>query len=139
MRAAVTAMIVAALALAGCGGDSAEEKAQAQVCDARADIATQVDSLQGLTPASVTADAVRKPVEAIGRDLRTIRDAQASLSDDRRSEIEAANQAFTAEVRGVAGTILRSTSVQEAQTTLSAAVGQLAASYRESLGRVDCG
>ena len=88
-------------ALGGCG-ESDEEKAQNTVCDARDDINKQVDELAGLTPATVTTDAVTQNLDAIKNDLNDISDAQGDLSSDRRSEAEAANKAFTSSVQGIA-------------------------------------
>jgi hypothetical protein len=136
-----TAVVVAALAVAGCGGgDSAAEKtAQQQVCDARADISRQVDGLRQMTPSTVTTDAVRGNLQAIRDNLRKIRDAQPALNDDRRADITAANEAFTSQIRSVATTIVRSTSVEEARTQLQSAADELRAAYRSTLGTVDCG
>jgi hypothetical protein len=138
MTKCILAPIAVALAVAGCGGDSAADVAREQVCDARANISRQIDALSDLTPASATADAVRGSVESIGADLRKIRDAQGSLSDERRQDVQAANDAFTAQIRGIGSTILRSTSVEEARTQLSAAVTQLGESYRATLGTIGC-
>jgi len=138
MTRRLAAVLAAGLVAASCGGDSAEDVAKQQVCDARADIAKQVDALQQLTPATATTDSVRGNVEAIRNDLRTIRDAQPQLSDERRSEVRAANEAFTAQVRDVASTVLRSTSVEEARTQLRGATEQLRSAYRSTLGTVGC-
>jgi hypothetical protein len=135
-----TAIVVAALAVAGCGGESsAEQSAQQQVCDARADIGRQVDGLRQMTPSTVTRDAVSGNLQAIRADLRTIRDAQPSLNDDRRADVKAANDAFASQIRSVATTMLRSTSVEEAKTQLQSAATGLREAYRSSLGAVDCG
>jgi hypothetical protein len=136
--ATVVIALLAALALAACG-ESREDQARDQVCDARADIDRQVKTLQGVTPSTVTADAVRESVEAITNDLGEIRDAQGDLGEERRQEVEAATDAFAAEVREVGSTILRSTSVEEARSQLGAAADQLAESYSTTLGAVDCG
>ncbi|HVD58697.1 MAG TPA: hypothetical protein VNC17_17785, partial [Thermoleophilaceae bacterium] len=76
-----------ALALGACG-ESDEEKAQNTVCDAKDDIAKQLDELGSLTPATVTTDAVTENLDAIETDLNDIADAQSDLSSDRRSEAE---------------------------------------------------
>ena len=128
----------AALALGACGS-SEEDQARDDVCDARADIERQVNELKELTPSTATVDQVRENVEAIGNDLRKIGEAQGQLSDERRSEIQAANQALTAELREIGSTILRSTSVEEARAQLEAAVTQLGASYSNTLAKFDCG
>jgi hypothetical protein len=90
-----------ALALGACG-ESSEEKAQNTVCDAKDDIGKQVDELASLTPATVTKDAVTRNLDAIKTDLEDISDAQPDLSSDRRSEVEAANDAFASSVNVVA-------------------------------------
>jgi hypothetical protein len=137
MRRAPIIAVLAALPLAACG-DSAEEKAQNTVCDARADISTQVDDLKALTPATFTTDAVSKSLSAIQSDLSDMRSAQSDLSDDRRQQVEAANQEFTGAVRNVVKEIGTSTSAQDAASTVTAALQQLATSYEQAFSRVDC-
>ena len=137
MRCRIIIAFVAALAVAGCG-DSAEDEAATTVCEARDDVSRQVKQLESLTPATVTADEVREPVDAIRDDLKKISDAYGELSDDRRAEVQAANEEFTGTVRSVAGTILRSTSVEEAGTQLSAAADQLRGAYESSLATIEC-
>ena len=129
--------MVVSLALGACG-ESAEEKAQATVCDARADIGKQVDELKSLTAATVTRDAVTQRVDAIKKDLKDISGAQADLSSDRRSEVEAANKAFRSSVEGTASEVLRSISASDAKAAIVAALQQLQASYQEAFAPVDC-
>jgi hypothetical protein len=140
MRAAAArslAVVALVLPFAACG-ESQEEKAQAAVCDARDDIAKQVDELKGLTPASFTADAVRENVGAIRKDLADIGDARADLSDERRQEVEAANKAFSSEIQAIAGEALQSISASDAKTKLTAAAQQLADSYQQTFARISC-
>ena len=111
MRPTLSALAVAILmfVLGACGDSSddkattqsPEEKAQATVCDARADIRSQVDELKGLTAATVTKDAVTQSLDTIKNDLGDISSARADLSSDRRSQAEAANKAFTSSVDSV--------------------------------------
>ena len=137
MRTACTLLAVAMLALAACG-DSKEEKAQASVCSARADIGKQVDQLKGLTLATVTTDAVTQSLSAIRNDLKDISGAQSDLSGDRRSEAEAANKAFASSVRGIAVQIGSSLSAADAKAGLVTALQQLAASYKSAFDPVNC-
>jgi len=139
MRTACSALAVVMLALAiGACGDSQEEKAQTAVCDARADIGKQVDELKGMTAATVTKDAVTQNVDAIKTDLKDISDAQSDLSDDRRSEFEAANKAFTTSVEGIASEVLASLSASDAKAALTTALQQLATSYEETFAPLNC-
>src|SRR3954465_8214255 len=104
MRAAssVLAVVLLAFALGACG-ESAADKAKTTVCDARADIGKQVSDLKSLAPGAVTKDAVTKPLDAIKNDLKDISGARSDLSSDRRSQVEAATNAFTTELRRIAG------------------------------------
>ena len=130
--------VIAALVLAGCG-ESDEENAQQTVCDARQDISNQVDSLKSLTPATISTDAVSENVEAIQSDLSAIRGAQSELSDDRRQQVESANQEFTSQVRGILAEIGTSATAQDAASTISSAAQQLATTYEQTFARIDCG
>ena len=139
MRTACSALAVVVLALAlGACGESSEEKAQSTVCDARADIGKEVNTLKGLTPATVTTDAVTQSLDAIKNDLKDISGAQSDLSSDRRSEAEAANKAFASSIEGIASEIGTSLSASDAKAALVAALQQLAASYEETFAPLNC-
>jgi len=130
--------VSAGIAAAGCGGQSSEEKAQSQVCSARADISKQVDTLSNLTPSTATIDQIRSSVSAIMTNLRKIGDAQGGLKGDRRQELQAANKEFTSQVSSIAGSLLQSTSLSDAENQLKSAGQQLAATYKSTLAKVDC-
>jgi hypothetical protein len=139
MRTAYCVLAVAMLVFAlGACGESDEEKAQNTVCDARADIGTQVDELKSLTPATVTTDAVSQNLDAIKTDLQDISNAQSDLSSDRRSDAEAATQAFTSSVEGIAGQLGSSLSASDAKAQVITALDQLAASYQEAFAPLNC-
>jgi Tfp pilus assembly protein PilP len=136
-RATATAAALSALVLAACGESSAE-KAQDTVCDARDDISQQIDQLKGITPATFNADEVSKSLSAIKSDLSDMKDAQSELSDDRRKQVESANQAFASEVENVVKQIGTSVTAQDAASSVSSALQQLASSYEQAFSRVDC-
>jgi hypothetical protein len=140
MRTACSALtlVLLALVLGACGGESSEEKAQSTVCDARADIGTQVDKLKGLTPATITTDAVTQSLDAIQKDLQDIAGAQGDLSDDRRSEVEAANKAFTSSVKTIASDVVTSLSAADAKTALVSAMQSLGDAYEKAFTPVKC-
>jgi hypothetical protein len=137
VRRAATVALVATLALAACG-ESAEDEALDRVCAARSSIDDEVQRLQGLTPETGTADAVRGSFEAIQDDLRTIAEARPELSEERREEVRDATDAFVAQVREVGATVLRSISVEDARTQLATATDELAGAYRETVASIDC-
>ena len=139
MRSACNFLAVVLLALAmGACGESDEEKAQTKVCDARDDIAKQVDELKSLTPATVTSDAVTQNLDAIKTDLKDISDAQSNLSSDRRSEAEAATKAFSSSVQGIASELGRSLSASDAKAAVATALDDLAASYQDTFAPLNC-
>ena len=127
-----------AAGLLACGSDSKQEQAKTTVCDARSDIAKQVDSLKTLTPATVTVDAVSKSLGAISNDLTEIKDAQGDLSSDRRQQAKAATDTFTAQVKDITQELGRSVSVSTGKAELTAALQQLATSYQTTFARIDC-
>jgi Tfp pilus assembly protein PilP len=133
----IPVLAAAGLALAACG-QSADDKAQAQVCDARADIQKQVDQLRGLTITTATVDGVKSNLNAIKADLGKIKDAQGQLSDQRKQQVQAANKAFEDQVTTIVGSVGRSTSVTQAATQAKSAMNELADSYQQTLGRIDC-
>jgi inorganic triphosphatase YgiF len=137
-RIATIVFASVALAAAGCGGDSAEEKAQAKVCDARANIQKSINSLKGLTLSTATTDEIRQQLESIRKDLGTIRSAQGDLDGNRRAQLQSANDKFADTIRTSAQTVLRSTSAQEASTELRQAADQLETTYKSTLSPIDC-
>jgi hypothetical protein len=138
VRLKVVAVVATASVALGACGSSKEDDAKNQVCDARADIQRQVDNLKQMTPSTITADSVSNSLQAIRDDLKKIGDAQADLSDDRRSQVEQANKAFAADVKEIGSTVLRSTSLEEAKTQLQQSVTQLRDTYSSTLAKVDC-
>ena len=133
----IVVLLTGVLLVGGCG-NSEEDDAQAAVCSARDDISKEVEKLQSLTLTTATTSQVSDGLEAIRNDLKTIRDSREKLSDDRRKEVDAANAAFADQITALAGTIGRSVSVEGAATELEKSLDQLATSYRDSFGRIEC-
>jgi hypothetical protein len=137
-RSTIVLLLFAVVAVAACG-ESQADKAKANVCDARADVKKQVGELQGLTLATATVDGVSGNLKAIRDDLGKIAAAQSDLSDDRRQKVQAANKAFTDQVKSIVQNVGRSASVEDSKTQLKDATTQLASSYKQTLGQIDCG
>ncbi len=129
--------LLACLAVGACG-QSKQDKAKSTVCDARADIGKQVDTLKGLTASTVTVDAVQSSLKAISSDLSKIKDAQGDLSSDRRQQVQDATKTFASQVQSIAGSIGTSTSLSQAKSQLTSALQQLATAYKQSFAGVDC-
>ena len=89
----VTAIALLAASLAACG-ESSEEKATAKLCDARAGIAEEVDQLKGITVTTATSSKISASLQSIRDDLSTIAEARRDLSEDRRAQVDKANDTF---------------------------------------------
>ena len=135
-RSLATVLLLAALA--GACGESDEEKAQSDVCDARADIEQRVDDLANLTLANATVDGIESDLSAIRDDLGKIADAQGGLNDERRQQVQSANKEFTSQLRSIASDLGSSLSLSGAQDQLGSAFNQLAESFRQTFAKVDC-
>jgi PPE-repeat protein len=134
----LSAVVLASLAVAACGGDSKEEAAKNTVCNARADISKQVDQLKGMTASTFTTSAASKSLSEIRSSLSDIKNAQSDLADDRRAAVEQANQKFAGQVQDVVKQVFRSTSAADAKTQLTTAFQQLADTYQQTYARIDC-
>ncbi len=133
----VAVVLLIATAAVGCG-ESDAEKAQTQVCDARADLKTQIDDLSALTATTATADGVEENLNAIEDDLNQIKDAQGDLNEDRKQEVESATQDFSSEVEAVANDLTSDLSLSGAKAKLETAGKQLASSYQQAFAQIDC-
>jgi two-component SAPR family response regulator len=126
------------LAFAACG-QSDEEKAKADVCDARDDIQANVKELQSLTLGTATTDKVRSSLNAIKDDLAKIADAQGQLSEGEKQQVQKANEAFKSKVKAVGEDLGKSVSIEDAATQLKSDFDELATTYQQSFGPIGCG
>jgi methyl-accepting chemotaxis protein len=135
----VLAALLGSVALLGACGESEQEKAQNSVCDARDDIQKHVDDLAGLTITSASIDQVTNHLKAIRDDLKKIADERDELSDDQRKDVEQAAQRFESELRSAAGDVVSGTaSGEEAGKRAGAALDELANSFKQAYGPLDC-
>src|SRR2546429_7550206 len=108
----VALIALAAIALGGCG-ESKQDKAKKTVCEAKADIKTQVQHLSAITPSSAALTEVKNDLTKIGDDLNKIKDAQPDLSPARKQEVEKATQEFATAASSNLSSILTSLSKGE--------------------------
>ena len=137
-RALLLSALALGLAFAACG-QSDEDKAKADVCDARDDIQANVKDLQSLTLGTATVDKVKSNLTAIRDDVSKIADAQGQLSDSQKQQVQKANDAFKSKVQALAGDIGRSVSIEDAIKQLKSDFAELATTYQNSFARIDCG
>jgi hypothetical protein len=133
----IVATLALALALAACG-QSKEEKATSQVCDARADISKQVDTLQNLTVSTATTSQIKTSLTAIKDDLGKIKDAQGDLNDQRKSQVQQANDAFATQIKSIGSDLVSTLSLSQAKGQLKTGLEQLAATYKQTFAKIDC-
>jgi hypothetical protein len=119
-------------------GESEEDKAKADVCDARDDIRTQVQALQDLTLGTATVDEVRTRLNAIGDDLQKIADAQGELNESDKQRVQEANQEFRSKLSSLGGDIGESVSLEDAAQQLKSDFADLARTYEQALAPLDC-
>src|SRR5689334_24272023 len=103
-KALLPSLLIALAVLTGCG-QSATEKAKANVCSARDDIGKQVQTLQGLTLSTATTSKISDSLKAIQADLEKISQNSDKLSDQFKSDVKTANQQFTNSVKDTAGNL----------------------------------
>ena len=135
---ALVSALFLGLAVAACG-ESDEEKAKNDVCDARAEVEKNVKDLQGLTLGTATTDQVQTNLKGIRDGLAKIGDARANLSDANKQQVEKANETFKSQMQALLDDVGQSTSLQDAAKQLKTDIANLASAYQDSLGTVDCG
>jgi hypothetical protein len=141
-RRAAAALAVAALlaGAAACGGSSSSaDQAKTNACNAKADIASQVQTLKGLPPTLASVDTAKTALTKIGDDLSTIQDNAAQVSGDLKQQLTDANAQFKSQVTQIGQTITSTQSLSEAATALATAGDKLAADYHQAFGNVSCG
>jgi hypothetical protein len=137
--------LIAVLALAmavsaGCGGndESAADKAKNTACNAVSDINKQVTTLKGLPLETSSVDTAKTAFTQIQTDLATISTQSATVSDELKSQLQAANATFKAQVQAAAQSVTSAESLSAAATAVSSAGDSLEASYQEAFGDVKC-
>jgi chromosome segregation ATPase len=120
-------------------GESDEEKAQNRVCDARADIQERVDDLAALTITSASIDEVTSHLKAIRENLEKIAAEREDLAPEQRQEVEQAAKSFRSELETAAKDVVSgAASGEEAGARVGSALDQLAKSFSQAYGPVDC-
>jgi hypothetical protein len=133
----VIASLLSVFVLASCG-ESSQEKAKAQVCQARSDISKEVKKLGELTLSTSILTEAKSGVEAIGKDLTTIKDAQPDLEPARREQVKAATQTFESQINSILSELTSKPSLSKLETQLKSSLTQLASGYEKALAPLNC-
>jgi hypothetical protein len=133
--------VLAVFALGACGksgSSSKQDQAKTTVCDAKSDIAKQVDTLKGITISTGTLDQIQTSLKAIDDDLKKIAGARDDLSGDSKQQLKDANQQFLTQIQSIASSLVKSTSLSQAQTQAKAALTQLSDAYQNTFAKFSC-
>ena len=144
----------AAVALSGCGSSSdegssatptatqasasAQDQAASQVCSARDDITTQVQTLTSLSTGSATKAGVTSALTAIQTDLQKIKTAQPDLAPDRKQQVQDAAAAFGTQLKDTLKQTVAGLSKNDAQTQAKNAAASLESAVKQSLEPIKC-
>jgi hypothetical protein len=142
--AALLALLLSAVALGACG-ESAQDKAKAQVCSARADINNQITKLEGLQLSTNVLNEGKAGFEAIGADLKKIKAAQPNLEPARKEQVEAATKTFETQLNTITASVAAKlttgnplSAISSAGPELKSAITQLAGDYKQALAPISC-
>lgn len=142
--AALAAIALSAVALAGCG-ESAEQKATAKVCKARSSISAEIKTLEGLTISSSFITEAKKAVESIGTSLKEIKEAQPDLAPARKEQIAKATETFQKQMSSLAAGLtsgllsgVGAAQLKAAEPEVKAGLTQLADAYKQALEPISC-
>jgi hypothetical protein len=136
----LVALAVTLAVSAGCGGSgqSAADKAKSQACDAVSDINVQVTTLKGLPLETSSVDKAKTALKQIQTDLQTISTQAETVSGDLKSQLQAADATFKAQVETAAQSVNSAASLSAAATAVASAGTTLQAGYQQAFGSVKC-
>ena len=133
----VAVLPLIALALVACG-ESSQEKAKAQVCDARNAISKQITTLSNLTLSSASVEQAKTSVQTIGKELNKIKEAQSDLDPARKQQVEAATQTFGKEVSSIVSGLASNPSLSNVEAQLKSSISKLANSFKQTFAPISC-
>ena len=136
-RALLLSVLALGLAFGACG-ESDEEKAQNQVCDAREDIKAQVTELSQLTIGTATTDKIKTHLNAIKNDINKIADAQGQLNNTQKQQVEKADEDFKSQIDDLVSNLGTSLSLQDAAARLKTSLTDLVDAYDKALSPIEC-
>ena len=136
---ALAALGLITVALAACG-ESAQEKAKAQVCGARANISKEITKLSELPISPNLPSEIKSGAEAIGKNLTTIKNEQDKLAPARKEQVQTASRKFADEVSSIVNGLLSTKSLNliTADSQLKSAAIELKGSYKAALAPINC-
>lgn len=139
----VTATVLVAIPLSGCGESQQEKSEKAAiktVCTARNDIKNRLATIKTLTPSLAALPQLKTEGEAIFEDLKRMQQAQPDLEPARKKQVEQATQTFQHEVSAVLSSVssLTPSTLSSAGPQLQSALSRLQTSYQQALSPIEC-
>jgi hypothetical protein len=129
--------MLSSVLLSACG-ESAQQKASAQVCGARTDISKQINTLNALGLSANLPSQVKSGVEAIANDITKIKNEQGNLEPARRKQVQTATHTFETRLNSILTGLTSNLSLSNAEAQFKSALSDLATSYKQTLASVDC-
>jgi hypothetical protein len=117
---------------------SPQDQAASDVCAARADIQTQVDTLSTVGTGDATRNDLTSALAAIGTNLEKIKAAQANLTPERKQQVQDATAAFGTQLQAVVRQAVAARSKDDAKAQATDAAASLKTAVTESLQPIDC-
>ena len=94
--------------------------------------------LTSLTASTISPSAVKTGVEAVANDLTKIKNAQGNLAPARKEQVQAATHTFETQLSSILTGITSNLSLSNAEAQFKSALSQLATSYKNTLGPINC-
>jgi hypothetical protein len=141
----VVVIPLVAMALAGCG-ESAEEKATAQVCSSTKEIRAQLSKLSDLSLSSKALEEIKDAAGVMKKEAGKIKESVPNLPSARKGEVEAAQKVLQTELIAAATTLASTVKssgdaeavLKQSEPQVKAAVAGLAASYKQAYEALKC-
>jgi hypothetical protein len=130
------ACVMVALALGGCG-ESSQAKAEATLCEGKADISASVEDLARQTKQTVSISAIEGDLDKIKGGIEKITSAEPDLTSARKAQAEQATSALSSELDKLEQE-LKSISLSQIKPQLTGAIERLIDGYKQALAPIKC-
>ena len=87
---------------------------------------------------AATLDQIQTSLKAIDSDLKKISGAAGDLKGDDKSQLQQANKEFVTQINNIASSLVKSTSLSQAQSQAKDALSQLADAYKQTFAKFSC-
>jgi hypothetical protein len=141
---AIAALFIGALGLVACG-ESSSEKATKQVCSAVSEISTQIKKLETLPISSSFPTEAKASVEAIGKSITKIKEAEPNLPTAQQEELNAADKAFQTEIATITKDVVSASkssnleaALKSAEPQIKASLSKLSSDYKKAFEALKC-